>query len=39
MINRYSLLIALSIFFALVMALMPLPFSFEPFRPDWCYWY
>ncbi|MDO6463711.1 rod shape-determining protein MreD [Pseudoalteromonas carrageenovora] len=35
MINRYSLLIALSIFFALIMALMPLPFSFEPFRPDW----
>ncbi len=29
------LLIALSIFFALVMVLMPLPFSLEPFRPDW----
>ena len=35
MINRQTLLIALSIFFALVVALMPLPFSLEPFRPDW----
>jgi rod shape-determining protein MreD len=33
--SRHSLLIAISIFFALVMALMPLPISFEPYRPDW----
>ncbi len=33
--SRPSLLIAISIFFALVMALMPLPISFEPYRPDW----
>ncbi len=35
MSSRHSLLIAISIFFALVMALMPLPISFEPYRPDW----
>lgn len=33
--SRHSLLIVISIFFALVMALMPLPISFEPYRPDW----
>ena len=33
--SRHSLMIAISIFFALVMALMPLPISFEPYRPDW----
>ena len=33
--SRHFLLIAISIFFALVMALMPLPISFEPYRPDW----
>ncbi len=33
--SRHSLLIAISIFFAFVMALMPLPISFEPYRPDW----
>lgn len=33
--SRHSLLIAISIFCALVMALMPLPISFEPYRPDW----
>ncbi|MBE0366794.1 rod shape-determining protein MreD [Pseudoalteromonas sp. MMG013] len=35
MIKRSYFLVALSIFFALVMALMPLPISAEPFRPDW----
>ena len=35
MINSHMRLIALIIFFALVIALMPLPFSLEPFRPDW----
>ncbi len=35
MISRYFWLIFLSIFLALVMALVPLPISFEPFRPDW----
>lgn len=34
MSRRYALII-LSIFCALVMALMPLPISFEAFRPDW----
>ena len=33
--SRHSFLIGVSIFFALIMSLMPLPFSFEPFRPDW----
>lgn len=33
--SRHFLLIAFTILMALVMALMPLPFSFEPFRPDW----
>ena len=33
--SRHFLLITISIFFALVMALMPLPISFEPYRPDW----
>ena len=35
MIRRSYFFVALSIFFALVMALMPLPISAEPFRPDW----
>ncbi|MCG7544797.1 rod shape-determining protein MreD [Pseudoalteromonas sp. MM17-2] len=35
MINRQFWLIIVTIFFALVLALMPLPISFEPFRPDW----
>ncbi|MEI5639769.1 rod shape-determining protein MreD [Pseudoalteromonas sp. UG3-1] len=36
MMSRHSnLMIALSVFVALIMALMPLPFSLEPFRPDW----
>ncbi|TMP64455.1 rod shape-determining protein MreD, partial [Pseudoalteromonas ruthenica] len=34
MIRRSYFFVALSIFFALVMALMPLPISAEPFRPD-----
>ncbi|MEM0515065.1 rod shape-determining protein MreD [Pseudoalteromonas sp. YIC-827] len=34
MSKRYGLII-LSVFFSLVMALMPLPISMETFRPDW----
>ncbi|RZQ53147.1 rod shape-determining protein MreD [Pseudoalteromonas phenolica] len=35
MIRRHYLLISLSLFLALVMALMPLPLSTDIFRPDW----
>ena len=35
MIRRHYLLICLSLFLALVMALMPLPLSTDIFRPDW----
>ena len=35
MIRRHYLLISLSLFLALVMALMPLPLSTDIYRPDW----
>ena len=35
MIRRHYLLISVSLFLALVMALMPLPLSTDIFRPDW----
>ncbi|KID57853.1 rod shape-determining protein MreD [Pseudoalteromonas luteoviolacea CPMOR-1] len=33
--SRSFSFITFSVFLALIMALMPLPFSLEPFRPDW----
>ena len=35
MLNRHYWLILLSIFVALVMALIPLPRELQPFQPDW----